>query len=109
MSWDGQLTQIPHQVRLLIMSDTAIPVADAARDFLRVLDLVERKRETAILTRDGKPVATLNPIPEPAQSCAELVERWSKLEKLPAEEAQSFADDLEHSRASLPPLKPAWD
>jgi hypothetical protein len=91
------------------MSDTAIPVAEAARDFLRVLDLVERRRETAVLVRDGKPVATLNPIPEPAQNCRQLAERWSKLDRLPPEEARDFAEDLERSRANLPALKPAWD
>jgi antitoxin (DNA-binding transcriptional repressor) of toxin-antitoxin stability system len=91
------------------MSDTAISVADAARDFLRVLEMVERKRETAVLVRDGKPVATLNPILEPAQTCRELAERWSKLEKLAPEEGQAFADDLERGRANLPTLKPAWD
>ena len=91
------------------MSDTAIPVAEAARDFLRVLDLVERGRETAVLIRDGRPVATLNPIPEPAENCGELAERWSKLDRLPADEAQAFAEDLERSRASLPTPKPAWD
>jgi len=91
------------------MSDTAITVADAARDFLRVLDMVEQKREPAILVRDGKPVATLNPILEPAQNCRELAERWSRLEKLPLEEGQAFADDLERSRANLPTLRAAWD
>jgi len=91
------------------MSDIAIPVADAARDFLRVLEMVERRRETAVLIRDGKPVATLNPVPAPSPNCGDLAERWSKMEKLPAEEGQAFADDLENSRASLPALKPAWD
>lgn len=88
---------------------SAIPVAEAARDFLSVLDMVERKRETAVLVRDGKAVATLNPIPEPAQTCRELAERWSKLDRLSYEEGREFADDLEQSRATLPPLKPAWD
>jgi antitoxin (DNA-binding transcriptional repressor) of toxin-antitoxin stability system len=91
------------------MSDTAISVADAARDFLRVLDMVEQKREPAVLVRDGKPVATLNPILGPAQSCRELAERWPKLDKLPLEEGKAFADDLERSRANLPTLKPAWE
>lgn len=79
------------------MSDIAVPVADAARDFLRVLDMVERKRETAVLIRDGKPVATLNPLPMLSPTCGDLAERWSKMEKLPSEGAQAFADDLDRT------------
>ena len=45
----------------------------------------------------------------PVRTCGELIERWNRFEKLPADEASAFADDLEQSRSSLPPLKPAWD
>jgi antitoxin (DNA-binding transcriptional repressor) of toxin-antitoxin stability system len=86
-----------------------VPVADAAKDFLRVLDLVERRREPAVLVRDGKPVATLNPVPSAALTCGELADRWPELDRLSPEEADAFADDLEESRASIPPLKQAWD
>ena len=59
------------------MSDTSISVADAARDFLRVLDMVEQKREPAVLVRDGKPVATLTPmtrakLPRTGRAVAEI-------------------------------------
>ena len=91
------------------MSETAIPVAEAAKDFLQLLDLVERKRESAILVREGRPVATLSPMPSTALTCAELADRWHKLEKLASDEANAFADDLDHARANLPPLKSAWD
>jgi antitoxin (DNA-binding transcriptional repressor) of toxin-antitoxin stability system len=91
------------------MSETAISVAEAARDFLRVLDQVERKREPAVLLREGKPVATLNPVAGAALTCTELAERWSSLPKLPPDEAAAFADDLERARESLPPLKSGWD
>jgi antitoxin (DNA-binding transcriptional repressor) of toxin-antitoxin stability system len=91
------------------MSDTAVPVAEAARDFLRLLDRVERERKPAVLVREGKPVATLSPLPGVALSCAELAERWPKLEKLPPDEAVAFADDIEKSRAELPAVKSAWD
>jgi antitoxin (DNA-binding transcriptional repressor) of toxin-antitoxin stability system len=91
------------------MSEKTVPVAEAARDFLRILDLVERERQSAILVRDGKPVATLNPIQSPALTCEELAARWDKLEKLPADEANAFADDVEQSRDTLPPIKPVWD
>lgn len=44
-----------------------------------------------------------------AQTCGELAECWSGLAKLPREEAEAFADELERARATLPSLKPAWD
>jgi antitoxin (DNA-binding transcriptional repressor) of toxin-antitoxin stability system len=90
------------------MSETAIPVAEAARDFLQVLDRVERGGEPAVLIREGRPVATLSPIPSAVLTCAELAERWPKLEKLAADEASAFADDVEHARANVPPLRSAW-
>ena len=91
------------------MSDTAISVAEAAKDFLRLLDRVECRRESAILVRDGRPVATLSPLPGAAITCGELAERWPKLEKLSPDEANAFAAGLEHARANLPPVRPAWD
>ena len=91
------------------MSENAIPVTEAAANFLRVLDRVETRREPTTLTRDGKPVARLIPLPGPAATCLELAERWEKLDKLPAEEAEAFAKDLEQARANLPPVKSPWD
>lgn len=91
------------------MNETAISVTEAAKDFLGLLARVERERQSAVLLREGKPVATLNPMPDVALTCAELAERWPKLEKLPPDEAMAFADDLEKARAGLPPLKSAWD
>jgi len=91
------------------MSETTIPVAEAARDFFRILDIVEREHQPAILVRDGRPVATLNPILSPALNCEELAARWEKLEKLPADEAEAFADDVEQARDTLPPIRPVWD
>jgi antitoxin (DNA-binding transcriptional repressor) of toxin-antitoxin stability system len=91
------------------MNETTIPVAEAAKDFLRVLDRVERQGEPAVIVRDGKRVATLSPVPAPALTCAELAERWPHLERLAPAEANAFADDIEQARASLPPVRPAWD
>jgi antitoxin (DNA-binding transcriptional repressor) of toxin-antitoxin stability system len=91
------------------MNETAIPVAEAAKDFLKLLELVERSRESAVLMREGRPVATLSPLPGPALTSAELADRWPKLDKLSLDEAIAFADDLEDARRNLPALKPAWD
>lgn len=91
------------------MSETAIPVAEAAKDFLKLLELVERSRESAVLVREGRPVATLSPLPRPAVTGVELADRWPKLDKLPLDEAMAFADDLESVRRNLPSPESAWD
>lgn len=91
------------------MNEIAIPVAEAAKDFLKLLDLVERKGESAVLVREGKAVATLNPVPGPVLTSAELADRCVRWTKLPPEEANAFADDIEAARRNLPPLKSAWD
>ncbi len=91
------------------MSENTIPVAEAVKDFLRVLDRVESLREPATLVRDGRPVAKVIPLPQPAGTCAELASRWEKIPKLSPDEAEAFASDIERARASLPSLKRAWD
>ena len=91
------------------MSENPVTVHDAARDFLRVLEMVETRRESATLLRDGHPVAKLVPLPQPAATCEELADRWESIPKLPPDEAEAFARDIESARRNLPPLKAAWD
>lgn len=92
-----------------INTGTAVPVSEAAKDFLGLLDWVESRHQSAVLTREGKPVATLNPFPSLPLTGAELAERWPSLDKLSPDEASAFADDIESARKPLPPLKAAWD
>ncbi|MBI5773216.1 MAG: hypothetical protein HZA89_05665 [Verrucomicrobia bacterium] len=47
--------------------------------------------------------------PPAARTCGELAERWGGLDRLPSDEGCAFADDLAQARASLPPMKSAWD
>jgi hypothetical protein len=44
-----------------------------------------------------------------ALTYGELAERWTVMDKLPPDEANAFADDVERSRSSLPAPKAAWD
>jgi hypothetical protein len=44
-----------------------------------------------------------------ASDCCDLAERWASLDRLPAEEAISFAADMEESRLKLPGLNSRWD
>jgi hypothetical protein len=50
-----------------------------------------------------------NGSPAVAKDCRELAERWANLERLPADEAKAFADDMEESRRKLPEIKSKWD
>lgn len=86
-----------------------ISVAEAAKDFLKLLDRVERGHESAVLVREGKPVATLSPVVGPALTGAELADRCDRWVMLPPEEANAFADDIESGRRNLPQLKSAWN
>lgn len=86
-----------------------VPISEAAKDLLGLLDWVERRNECAVLTREGKPVATLTPLPRLPLSGSELAERWPKLDKLDPEEARSLAEDIESDRIQHPPQTPSWD
>jgi antitoxin (DNA-binding transcriptional repressor) of toxin-antitoxin stability system len=94
---------------LLVVGENAISVAEAAKDFLRVLERVESHGEVATIMRDGQPIARLVPLSRPAASCEELAERWKGMSKLPPDEAEAFARDLESVRTTVPPLKSRWD
>jgi antitoxin (DNA-binding transcriptional repressor) of toxin-antitoxin stability system len=91
------------------MSETTISVTEAAKDLLRVLAMIEERHEIAILVRNGQAVAKLTPILRPATTCEELAERWPELDRLPQDEAEAFAQDVESARARLLPLRSAWD
>ena len=45
----------------------------------------------------------------PAENCAELADRWAAFHKLPPDEAEAFAADIESARASLPVLRSQWE
>jgi hypothetical protein len=62
------------------------------------------------LPANGRGLLTLlNSGIAPVATCGELSERWIRLEKLSADEASAFADDIEQSRDNLPALKSTWD
>ena len=63
-----------------------------------------------VLPEKARALLTILATPgSPALTSAELAERWGSLDRLPPEEAAAFADDIEHARRNLPPLKSAWD
>ncbi|HLR96214.1 MAG TPA: type II toxin-antitoxin system prevent-host-death family antitoxin [Jiangellaceae bacterium] len=66
-------------------------VRDLRNHGRQVLDRVEAG-ESVTITRDGKPVAQLEPLARPRLSAAVLVERFARL---PALEPQRLRDDVD--------------
>ena len=92
------------------MNEGFVTVAEAAKDFVAVLERIERTGSAATLMRGGKAVAKIVPVLEgPSSTVEDLIRRWAAIERLPSDEAEAFAADLEKIHADQPPLKSAWD
>ena len=87
----------------------SISVTEAARGFADVINRVLYRRESAVLIRGGKPVAKIIPIDEAAKTGSDLANLWAAFPHLSANEAASFAHDVESARNSLRPLASKWD
>ena len=68
-----------------------VSVRDLRNEAGRVLDRVQRG-ETVTITRNGKPVAQLRPLPRRAHSLAELDHRFAWL---PASDESTFRRDID--------------
>ena len=68
-----------------------VSVRDLRNEGGRVLDRVERG-ETVTITRNGRPVAELRPLPRRAQSLADLDRRFARL---PALDESTFRRDID--------------
>lgn len=68
-----------------------VSVRDLRNDGGRVLDRVERG-ETVTITRNGRPVAELRPLPRRARSLADVDRRFAGL---PALDAPTFRRDID--------------
>jgi antitoxin (DNA-binding transcriptional repressor) of toxin-antitoxin stability system len=80
-----------------------ISTTEAARNLGDYLARIKHKRETFILHKNDKPVATLGPLP--GTRTITFREFWEVWSKLPAD--PKFADDLEAvNRADRPPKNP---
>jgi prevent-host-death family protein len=86
-----------------------ISATEAARNFSDLLNRVFYRGESAVLIRNGVPVARLVP-PEPATAPAEeLARRWETLPHLTPAEADRLADELGEARRALPPAAARWE
>lgn len=84
------------------MADTNISVTAAARGFSDLVNRVRYLGESAVLVKNGTPVARIAPfVPEPKRpSAGDLARRLLALQ-LPPEERDRFAVDLSLARATL--------
>ena len=81
------------------MNERRITVTDAARGFSDLVNRIRYRGESAVLVKNGAPVARIVPFIEDAPSCtaADLADRLAELE-LPADDAERFADQLSGAR-----------
>ena len=95
------------------MSTITLTVDEAARDLPAVIRRMFKRGEHAVLTEAGRPVAEIVPLASAggAKTGAELAAIWASRTRLPAEEAESFARDVEVARNTLnrPPVPPPWE
>lgn len=68
-----------------------ITVRELRNDGGRILDRVAQG-ETLTVTRDGRPVAELRPLPRSAKSAATLLSRWRRL---PAVDSTKLRSDID--------------
>jgi prevent-host-death family protein len=78
----------------------AISVTDLMRNFADYINRVVYRGERFLLVRGGKPVAELSPLSTGAR-LGELPALLADLPRLPDEEAEMWAGDLERARADL--------
>jgi antitoxin (DNA-binding transcriptional repressor) of toxin-antitoxin stability system len=85
-------------------------VTDVARHFAAYVNRVAFRRERFVLTRGKKPVAELGPVPV-GKRLGELPALLASLPRLTADEAASWADDLESARAEVAekPARDPWE
>lgn len=80
--------------------ETKPTVTEVARNFAAFINRVAYRGERFVLTRGGRPVAALEPVPTGGR-LAELPALLAKLPRLGAEEAAALGDELNRAREEL--------
>ena len=91
------------------MSEAAITLDDAARDFARVVARACDLHESLLIMDRGRPVARLSPVESPARTGAELAARLALAPRLAPGDAEALEKELAEARSRLTPPRPAWD
>jgi len=79
--------------------ESTLTVTEAARNFSDLINRVVYRGDTAILTRNGKPVARIVPEAPAKTTGRELAEFWRSRSPMPVREAESYASDLAKIRS----------
>lgn len=87
-----------------------LTVTDMARNFADYINRVAYRGERFLLTRGGRVVAEIRPVPE-ARNLSELPGLLAALPRLSREEAEAFGRDLGKHREALgpPPSGGVWE
>ncbi len=91
------------------MSERTITVTEASRSFSKLVSRVQHRRASLLILKRGKPVVRIVPLALNNKTTKDLAAAWPRLSHLTPKEAAQFGRDIAAARASLPPLKSAWD
>lgn len=85
-------------------------VTDVARNFSDYINRVAHRGERFVLTRGGRAVAELRPVPA-GRRLSELADIFAALPRLGADEAESFGRDIDAARGELNaiPVRDPWE
>ena len=91
------------------MSEAIVTVEDAAFRLAELVDEVSTRREAAVLTKAGRPVARIVPIApfgEPAGDLIDFLRRWRTQYPEPDEQ---LAEVIAESRRGVRPARDPWE
>ena len=91
------------------MKEKVLTVTEAARGFSDLVNRVHYRKESAILTRNGRPVARIVPVNAEEATFADLARKWKPGKFLTPKQADDFARDIEKGRKFFKPYVSPWE
>ncbi|MGI9278114.1 MAG: type II toxin-antitoxin system Phd/YefM family antitoxin [Endozoicomonas sp.] len=85
-----------------------ITATELARNLSDTIDSVKASGQSLLITRGGRPAATLSPPPKPGLTVDELVEHLSTMPSL-GNDSASFAEDVKTARSNNSLPDSPWD